>query len=61
MSLRHNFLHPFSRHAKSQLPHIRKLLETVRKIETKPVDIQTEFRIIENVGAGVKAGSMWTK
>lgn len=49
MNLRHNRIGPFSRNAKFQLPRIRKLLETVRRIETKPVDRHERFRKIESV------------
>lgn len=45
--LRHNAIGPFSRNARVQLPRIRKLLETVRRIETKTVDHQLTFRNIE--------------
>lgn len=47
--MRRNAIGPFSRNARIQLSRIRKLVETVRRIETKPVDEGCCFRNIETV------------
>lgn len=48
--MRRNAIGQFSRNARKQLPRIRKLLETIRRVEIKPIQRQLVLPLTGKVG-----------